>query len=279
MEREKNVYDSSLFLKNGGDDIYEIATRDGGLCIDGGAAAGHATKILIKNNNVKVWAFEPFPGNFPHFQKNICDNPRVTFYKAALGSYTGKGSFYVSRVIDGSQPGWSMTGYSSEGYLVAGDFKASRGSQFDVDVVRLDELINEDVALLKLDLQGGEFNALLGLGSKVANIRCAYVEFSLDWRTIDFLLEHDFVVFDTHYTGIPKVDIEQAAGLFNAPKIINLSNGYKAVSGAVIGVPRDYGSYKKYVENIKLSHFHHLWSDIIAVNRRSLSNIISAALR
>jgi len=279
MNRLANIHDSSLFLKAGGDDIYEVARRGGGLCIDGGAAAGFVTKLLLENSTCRVIAFEPFEGNVPHFKKTVGSDPRVAFHQAALGRFSGPGSFYVSRVVAEGQAGWgSMPGYSSEGYLVPSEFRAPKGRSFGVDVVRLEDVIDEQVTLLKLDLQGGEFDALEGLGAKVANVEACYVEFSLDWRTLDYFTRNGFVVFDTPYTGIPKVPLDSVHRLFDAPKTINLSNGHQAVSGVIKGLPRDVAGYREFLEDFKQKHFHHLWSDLVAVNQRHLRTFFSTAL-
>jgi FkbM family methyltransferase len=279
MNSLASIHDSSLFLKVSADDVYDIARRDGGLCIDGGAAAGFVTKRLLGDSTCRVMAFEPFAGNVPHFRRTVGNDRRVTFFQAALGRYSGTGAFYVDRVVDSKQAGWgNLAGYSSEGHLVPTDFKAKKGQAFEVDVVRLEDILEESVTLLKLDLQGGEFDALEGLGAKVSSVHYCYVEFSLDWRTLDYFRRHDFVVFDTPYTGIPKVPIEVARTLFDAPKVIDLSNGYQAVSGVIQRLPRDLVGYREFLVDFKEKHFHHLWSDLIAVNRRHLRSFFSSAL-
>lgn len=274
-----SIHDSSLFLKNSGDEIYEIARRDGGLCIDGGAAAGFVTKTLLRDSQCRVMAFEPFAGNVPHFRKTIGDDSRVRFHQTALGSFSGPGVFYVSRVVDKDQLGWgSMPGYSSEGYLVPADFKAPKGQSYDVDVVRLEDLLDEDVTLLKLDLQGGEYDAMVGLGRKISRVRYCYIEFSLQWNTLDLLLRNDFVVFDTPFTGIPKIAIGEAEQLFESPRIINLSNGFQAISGVVRSLPRDRFGYQAFLEDFKKRNFHHLWTDLIGVHATALRPFLSTAL-
>jgi FkbM family methyltransferase len=281
MNRFSNVHCGSLFLKHSGDEIYDVAKRVGGLCIDGGAAAGHVTKILLANGRCRVWAFEPFPGNIPHFERTIGTNPGARFFKSALGSFSGAGTFYVKRVVDGTQAGWAaMNGYSSEGYLVPTEgFTAPKtGQTFEVDVIRLEDIVDEEITLLKLDLQGGEYDALVGLGTKLELVKYAYVEFSLDWRSLDYLLEYDFVVFDTPYTGIPKVSVAEAMALFESPHVINLSNGHQAVSGVIKSLPRGKEVYREFLEDFKARYFHHLWSDLIAVNGRHLSEFFSKAL-
>ncbi len=280
MNKFLSIHDASLFLKNGGDGIYNIAKHDGGLCIDGGAAAGYVTKILLQSSSCYVLAFEPFPGNIPHFLKTVGDSKNYTLYQKALGRFTGNSNFYVSRTVDGNQPGWNhLQGYSSEGYLVADDQESKKGTHLVVDVVRLDDYITDNITLLKLDLQGGEYDALCGAGTKLEKVRYCYIEFSLDWRSLELLTSNEFIIFDTQYTGIPKIPIESLDGVFENANVINLSNGYKAVSGIIRGLPRDLHSYREFLENFKSRYFYHLWSDIIAVNNRYLSNFIISAIR
>lgn len=280
MNRLGSIHDSSLFIKTGGDDIYDVARRDGGLCIDGGAAAGFVTKALLRESQCRVMSFEPFLGNAPHFRKLIGEDARVVFYQAALGQFTGPGTFYVSRVVDGNQPGWEgLPGYSSEGYLVSANFKVTKGKSFEVDVYRLEDLVSEEVTLLKLDLQGGEYDALVGLGAKIELVRYCYVEFSLHWETLDFFHEHGFVVFDTPFTGIPKANAADVRNLFEDPRMINLSNGYQAVSGVVRSLPRDIVGYRQFLEDFKTKYFHHLWTDLIAVNEKHLGRFLQSAIR
>lgn len=281
MKAAKTIYDSSLFLKSSGDDIYEIAIRDGGLCIDGGAAAGFVTRKLL-NGGSRVLAFEPFPGNIPHFNAVIGSNSRVRLFQKALGNFSGRGRFFVKAVVDGSQPGWThLPGYSSVGYLVSGvgPQKSTEKQLFEVDVVRLQDVVDEEVTLLKLDLQGGEYDALVGLGKSIEKVKYCYVEFSLDWRTVDLFLENDFALFDTEYSGIPKVVMDEASRVFDDPKIQNLSNGYQAIKGRLRGIPRDLGSYREFVERAKSACFHHLWCDLIAVNPRNLADFLFSAVK
>jgi len=57
--------------------------------LDVGAAAGSTTRQMLQNSpQSRVIAFEPFPGNFPHFERTIGGDPRVTFVKAAVGPET-----------------------------------------------------------------------------------------------------------------------------------------------------------------------------------------------
>ena len=272
----KHIHSADLLVGAEGDNIYEIAKAIGGLCIDGGAAAGYVTKRLVESSSVKVIAFEPFIGNFSYFEKNAAQLERVSFHKKALGRQTAISNFYVSRVIDGNQKGWEhLLGYSSEGYLTDGKQKGA-GQNLSVEVVKLEDYIEEKVTLLKMDLQGGEYDALLGLGCKAPLVDAIYTEFSLEWQTLDWLLDNNFVVFDTELTGIPKVPMEKITHLYQSFKVLNLSNGSQAVTGYVKGLPRDAVSYREYLESFKEKYFHHLWTDLIAVSPSMLGKYILA---
>ena len=273
----KIVYDASLFFGSG-DEIYDLATQEGGLCIDGGAAAGFLSKKLAVGG-CEVYAFEPFPGNIPYFKQNLPSDiyaDSVRLYEKALGSKNETGRFYVGRVVDEGQKQWGeYSGYSSEGFLVSNNQQKNedKDKYYDVEIVRLDNVIsNKEVTLLKLDLQGGEYDALVGAGESLSNVKYCYVEFSLHFNTLHYLLDNNFIVFDTEYTGIPKVSIDEviSSDIFSSYKIINLSNGYKAISGFLKGTPREVSIYEEFMLDIKYKYFHHLWSDLIAINRSKL---------
>lgn len=274
------IHSSSLFMRGGNaDELYSIAMRDGGLCIDGGAAAGSVTKLLLESPKTKVIAFEPFPGNHPYYNLAVGECSRAVFYPVALGAINGSGSFYIRRVVDGNQKGWNhMQGYSSEGFLTQDNSGCPSGTTLEVKIVRLEDYIDETVTLLKLDLQGGEYDALIGLGSKVGMLKYCLVEFSLDWRIVDFFAENGFVLFDTNYTGIPKVPIKSLQDHFLKMTTLDLSNGSQAVSGILKNTPRDLQGYRDFIEGIKEKFFHHLWSDLVAVNQRYLRDFFLSAL-
>lgn len=280
--KQAAVFDSQLFLDKCGDEIYDVAKSIGGLCIDGGAGAGFVTKQLLQNKSTHVLAFEPFPGNWPFFKKNIGETDRVEFFCSALGSFTGKGFFYNKRTVDKNVKGWeSMCGYSSEGCLVSAEFAQSikdSGKLFEVDVTRLQDLKIQEITLLKLDLQGGEYDALIGLGNEIQFVKIAYVEFTLDYRTLNYFIDNNFVVFDTLYTGIPKKPMSDIIPLFESYEIINLSNGWPAISGVIRGLPRDAYSYIEFLSVFKEANFHHLWTDLIAVNKNFLRDFLNIAI-
>ncbi|WP_431190591.1 FkbM family methyltransferase [Bauldia litoralis] len=70
----------------------------GCLFLDVGAASGGTCTAMLKYSPAShVIAFEPFPGNWPFFEKAHADDPRVDFRRCAVGAESGQASFAVAR--------------------------------------------------------------------------------------------------------------------------------------------------------------------------------------
>lgn len=112
----------SQLFENQHDFIYKlISYQDLKLCLDVGAAAGLMTKKIkeLGNQETKVIAFEPFPGNHQYFLENTKDLANIELIKKAVSDTVGHQIFYVSSFVSGQEPGWeNMPGYSSLGYLL-----------------------------------------------------------------------------------------------------------------------------------------------------------------
>jgi FkbM family methyltransferase len=134
-------------------------TRPGMTVYDVGAHIGYVTLFLAQaiGPQGRVVAFEPLPANQERLRKNLELNglgDRVQVVAAAVGAATARQRFTVH-----SSP--------SMGKLVASD--GSPGGEvvdLEVDVVALDDFASESgtrPALVKIDIEGGEQNALRGM--------------------------------------------------------------------------------------------------------------------
>lgn len=183
---------------------YAAAGHDVCGAIDGGAGAGAITKEILENSLGKVHAFEPFPGNHPFYQ----EHDRVILHKAALAREESIGKLYVSSTVS-SESAWGqrgMAGYSSMGYLVD-EYKrlnvqeVAQEKLFDVPCVAADHVIAPDqsIDLVKLDLQGGELNALRGMERITSRAKFLWVEYAGQKDLAPYLVDRGFVLFDTEY--------------------------------------------------------------------------------
>jgi FkbM family methyltransferase len=164
---------SSLSYVHSGREIFEnrspfdILKIRSGVIIDAGGAAGEVTKKMLQiSPNSSAYVFEPFPGNFPFLDGNLGKDSRVTIVKKALGAQLGRQRFIVAGTVKGHEKGWeSMVGYSSGGRLAEISSSSDKDSYIEVDVVRLDDMVNDLPVFMKVDVQGGELNLLKGASS------------------------------------------------------------------------------------------------------------------
>lgn len=109
-----------------------------GTAIDGGANIGNWSRLMAKDFQY-VHSFEPIED----ICKNIPDN--VILHNSALGAHVGKAKFGIDRKKNSSRAA----------YIVIGEGP--------INVSTIDShLYQEKIGLIKLDLEGFEYFALLG---------------------------------------------------------------------------------------------------------------------
>jgi FkbM family methyltransferase len=249
--------------------------------IDGGAGAGHTAAAMLKHgfDTSVCYAFEPFPGNHRFFDGL---DPRIQLVRGALGNYDGTGALLVPSVVESSSA-WGergMSGYSSVGYLAKRGFIKRTllrmlgrfPREEPVRVMRGDDAVPEsaNVDFIKLDLQGGELDALQGMERLVADATVLWVEYSGDAPVLEFLLGRGFSLFDTPYlfNGSPN----DLAPEFEVSREISLSTGEAAFSAIRVTSWSDYES-----EFARLQRDNQLvQTDIAAVKADRLADVMEA---
>jgi FkbM family methyltransferase len=121
-------------------------------CIDVGAHVGDILRHMVNLcPRGRHYAFEPLP----HLAQRLTENfPQVIVHHAAVGEEGGESEFLFVE----NDPGYS--GLRRRGY----DRPDPKISKIRVRVVTLDEIIpqNDQIAFIKLDIEGGEFHAIKG---------------------------------------------------------------------------------------------------------------------
>lgn len=130
-------------------------------CIDVGAHRGsilqEMVRIAPRGNH---YAFEPLPHLAKHLRRKFS---RVRVHEAAVSDYTGTASFvYVENAP--AYSGLRRRIYDRSDPIL---------KPITVEVVRLDDVIpiEEQVAFMKLDIEGGEFHALRGAAGVIGRSR------------------------------------------------------------------------------------------------------------
>lgn len=140
-------------------EIIKASLKKGSNVVDVGANVGlHSLYAgLLIGDKGRLHCFEPNSRLFGILKDNIESNgftERTSMYKKAVSDYTGEQTFYI---YEGHA---SMSGFMSEHT----DFDYARKEEI-VEVIPLDsvdEIINNPVDLLKIDVEGYEYDVLKG---------------------------------------------------------------------------------------------------------------------
>lgn len=126
------------------------------LCVDLGANIGKITDILLDHGH-RVIAFEHDPATFKVLAENVGARAGVTLVQAAAGTAEG-----TARLMRDKE--WNPeTLYGSEGSSLVETSGRKAEDAVDVRVVDLAAYlrdIDEDIALLKMDIEGGEWDLI-----------------------------------------------------------------------------------------------------------------------
>ena len=129
----------------------------GSVAVDVGANIGHMTSALAHavQPSGAVHAFEPHPKLFEYLQQNatrLCmevQNVNLHVYNEAVGRDAGQAALYVP------------DRWSDNAGLASLQPKPG-ASEVMVDIVRLQDRVTEPIQVLKLDVEGHEFEVLRG---------------------------------------------------------------------------------------------------------------------
>ncbi len=239
--------------------------------IDGGAGSGSTSKKILSliDNSCYCYAFEPFEGNHRFFPE---DESRLILIKKALADKTGEIFFRVPGVVS-EQSAWGkrgMAGYSSGGHIV----NQPKANDHKVGCVRADDAVPDTnrIGFVKLDLQGGELNALKGMPRILNECFFMWIEFLGQKELIDFLIQQEFIIYDTEYLfyGEPSETNQQ---IFEVSRSgYEMSNGRKAWFGF------RKKSWNNFVDEFKIyKHDMNLvQTDLVCVNKKYIDEFIGA---
>jgi len=127
--------------------------RRGGLMVDVGANLGYFSLVwAAASTHNRVVAFEAAPRNLEALRRNELLNgmeSQIQIYGAAAGKERRTLPFTLG---DDTQTGWGGFAPTAESHTI------------EVDVVRIDEALNpsDEIALLKIDIEGADTWALIG---------------------------------------------------------------------------------------------------------------------
>lgn len=185
------------------------------IIVDGGARVGNVTKKYLELfPNAHVHAFEPEPGGFATISSEFSKDSRVTVVNEALGSSAGNAPFFVGGQREEMS---SLLPRAAGKRYYRHDLTELPGG---VQVTTLDNYFYRKPSphIIKLDLQGGELDALSGSRNILLRLRnplMLYLEvlfvelYQQNPLLLDvwsFLLDRDYTLFDIYNLSRSKVN-------------------------------------------------------------------------
>lgn len=236
--------------------------------VDGGAGAGNTAELMLDHLSLgsQVDAFEPFVGNHRFFEGRA---QGVVLHKKALAGETGVMRFQTGAQVPTSSTwgGGRLAGYSSGGRL------ADTGGDTEVEAARGDDCVidPEAVEFVKLDLEGGEVEALKGMSKLQQHAHVLWVEYKGGDGLLDSLKKHDPLILDSEYLifSPPTGDV---LDLFEFASEVPMSSGRVAWQGfrrkPWADFPREFSEVQQ--------RFKMIQTDVICVNQHALRSFVDA---
>lgn len=138
--------------------IGDLLDIDSPVIVDGGAHEGETiSKCLEMYSSPKIYAFEPNPNKIQALQTKHHSNDNIRIIGKALGKSEGTVKMNLVSESDMSSIFEPTTEYLT---MMGNDIFVEES--VEVKKVTLDEEISNNIDVLKLDLQGYEYNALNG---------------------------------------------------------------------------------------------------------------------
>lgn len=262
--------------KNKKDLIYKLLSYHKlELCVDVGAGMGAYTKVIskISKDKSKIYAYEPFKGNFPFLREKVSSLKNVEIVEKALSNEEIVTDFFVHSKVTGKEKNWEeYKGYSSVGFLSSVSKidcnLYPNGETYKVECSTLDkDFYNKNINFLKVDVQGAEANVLKGASKLLENnlIDIIYLEWSGEKEVIDILNNYNYTIFDSTYLFVPKKDIDSVLKIgFEIIEQVQLSTGKEAYE---VVIKNNSISPIDAVNEVKNQQLGYIQTDLIVISK------------
>ena len=164
----------------------DSATGDEIVCFDIGANRGQTVRLfkdILPNTNSNIYSFEPHPTIFKILMSSYKLAKGVKCYNLAVSDFSRKFPFWVSPLDEASTmnlPDLDST-WNRKKALVLGINPKRMYQRIDVEVITLDEFCSlhriKKIDILKIDVEGGELQVLLGSKSIFEEGRVSIVQY------------------------------------------------------------------------------------------------------
>ena len=192
------------------------------VCFDIGANRGQTIRLFKEViPNCKIYAFEPHPNIFRTLISSFKMEKVVKCFNLAVGESSGKFPFWVSPLDEASSmhlPDPDST-WNRKKALILGIDPKKMYKKIDVEVVTLDEFTLQhgiqSIDVLKIDVEGGELQVLLGSKSIFQEGRVSVVQYESHNDDLRPSQQIQIETFLTGYGFVEYSSIRHAFGDFS----------------------------------------------------------------
>ncbi len=173
---------------------------DHNLLIDVGGFEGNWTELCLQQKpNSKIKIFEPNLENYRLICEKFQSNKEIEVFN--LGVSNTKASLTYYNILSNQS---HVRGIS--GFVFRPIYNNYNYSKIEIDVVKLDDIIKENVDYIKIDTEGFELNVIEGCEELLKNKKIKFIQFEYGGTfkdknislndIISFLKKYDYVVYN-----------------------------------------------------------------------------------
>lgn len=167
-EREADTMRRLAEVIRPGDTVWEVGGHIGFVAQHLSRCAGDAGRVIV---------FEPGKNNLPYLRANTSALANLTIVEKAVAAQPGAARFFEDNIT--GQNNSLLDDYGGARSTAKTHGIALQKNAYDVEIITLDGYLRTaDRApdVIKIDIEGGELNALLGATETLGKIRCLMVE-------------------------------------------------------------------------------------------------------
>ncbi len=164
--------------------IFDIGSSDG----------GYAKKIRQVLPNTTIYSFEAIPESYQKLLLNFKNDSKLKAFNVCLNNYNGTCEFNISE-YSGSSSVLKMSDLHKKAYPYTANHEIVVVECKTLDTfIAENNLVLEDTVLLKLDVQGAEWNILEGATELLKKVKIIFMEASFNTLYDNSLLFTDVII-------------------------------------------------------------------------------------
>lgn len=180
LEPVKNDWLKSFNVKT----IFDVGSSDG----------GYAKKIRQVFPNAMIYSFEAIPESYQKLLLNFKHDNKLKAFNVCLNNYNGTCEFNISE-YSGSSSILKMNDMHKKAYPYTAKHKIAVVECKTLDTLVAEKsLVPEETILLKLDVQGAEWNILEGAKELIKKVKIVFMEVSFHTLYDNSILFTDIII-------------------------------------------------------------------------------------